>query len=87
MQQNRNDADVALQAGSDLQSNQVILVGEAPASLFIRRGEPTGTNQNKHDIRYIDLLTHGLNKIFAGLDGVDVAIDALFAEMLYEAIK
>src|SRR5262249_10766179 len=87
LHQHRYDTAVALQAGNDFQANQIILVGQAPAALVVGRGKPTRTNQDKHHVCYIDLLTHRFDKIFAGLDSVDFAVNALLAEMLREAIK
>src|SRR5262249_49544444 len=82
-----NDTAVALQAGNDCQANQIFLVGQAPVALVVGRGKPTRTNQDKHYVCYIRLLTHRFGKIFSGLDGVDVAVDALPAKMFREAIK
>jgi hypothetical protein len=82
--QDRNDADIALQGRLNLQADEVVGIFQATLPIMIGDREPTLTDQRQQHVAGPDRVGDHLGKLVAQLERVDILEDLLAAEVLDE---
>jgi hypothetical protein len=85
--QDRNDSDVALQGGPDLQTHKIIRIIKAPPPTVIGDREPSITDQRQQHVAGTDRSANNLDEVVTELDRVDVFEDLSGAKVLRESIE
>src|SRR5262249_19538289 len=86
-EQHGDDARSGLERGDDLRAHQVVLAGQPPVAVRVRRRDPAWADQREENIRLAHLGANGLEEIRARVDAVEVAIDPTLAEPVGEPVE
>ena len=84
--QDRDEQDLPLQRGLDLEPDEVVGVVQAPRSVRGGDVEPLLADQGEQDVARPDGVGDGLDEVVTELDGVDVLEDLVRPEPLGEAV-
>jgi len=83
----RDDAQVAVECGFELDPHHVFRIEQPPPAFAVRRGDPVGPNHRQHHVGLLECFFNHDPIVLAGHLTIDIEKEALFFECLAQVVE